>query len=107
MNTEAIKQQLQETQASLTKRLEAIKADFAAGRSADFAEQVTEAENDEVLQQLRAESEQELRDVNLALDKIKRGEYGRCENCNQSIQSARLQALPYARHCINCASAMN
>ena len=28
--------------------------------------------------------------------------YGKCENCGEEISSARLEALPHARLCINC-----
>ncbi|HZT83748.1 MAG TPA: TraR/DksA C4-type zinc finger protein [Gemmataceae bacterium] len=38
-----------------------------------------------------------------ALRRIERGTFGRCENCGQGISRQRLDALPYARHCITCA----
>jgi DnaK suppressor protein len=47
--------------------------------------------------------EQLLSEVNDALDRIKRGTFGRCENCGREISRARLEALPYARYCIRCA----
>jgi len=46
----------------------------------------------------------ELDDVRLALERLKKGEYGQCERCEQSISSARLRALPWARLCIRCAA---
>ena len=46
----------------------------------------------------------ELREVELALQKMKTGEYGICENCANPIREVRLQALPWARLCINCAN---
>lgn len=46
----------------------------------------------------------ELRQVELALQKMKKGEYGICENCENPIREARLHALPWARLCINCAN---
>jgi RNA polymerase-binding transcription factor DksA len=30
------------------------------------------------------------------------GTYGTCERCNGAISLARLEAIPYARHCISC-----
>jgi RNA polymerase-binding transcription factor DksA len=41
--------------------------------------------------------------VNAALDRLNHGKYGRCEECNEPIAKPRLQALPYTRHCIQCA----
>jgi RNA polymerase-binding transcription factor DksA len=42
-----------------------------------------------------------------ALDRIDKGTYGRCENCGRGIAHERLQALPYARHCVACAAALH
>ena len=39
-----------------------------------------------------------------ALERIEKGSYGQCENCNKPIARERLKALPYARHCVSCAS---
>ncbi len=41
-----------------------------------------------------------LHDVNLALDKLERGEYGICERCGEAIAPERLEALPHARLCM-------
>jgi RNA polymerase-binding transcription factor DksA len=47
--------------------------------------------------------EQALEEITHALDRIDRGTYGRCEECNSAIPKARLQALPHTRHCVACA----
>ncbi len=41
-----------------------------------------------------------------ALNRITAGTYGRCEECGELIAKPRLQALPYTKHCIECARAM-
>jgi RNA polymerase-binding transcription factor DksA len=41
--------------------------------------------------------------VNEALDRLERGKFGRCVECGEPISKPRLQALPYTRHCIQCA----
>jgi DnaK suppressor protein len=38
-----------------------------------------------------------------ALARLKAGDYGVCEACNIAISAARLEALPWARRCVNCA----
>lgn len=37
-----------------------------------------------------------------ALDRIEDGEYGVCEECEEEIAQARLQALPFTRLCVTC-----
>jgi len=50
------------------------------------------------------ENEQETLDqIHDALARLDAGTYGRCEECEGSIGKPRLQALPYTRHCIECA----
>ena len=41
--------------------------------------------------------------INEALDRMERGEFGQCVECAEPISKSRLQAIPYARHCIRCA----
>jgi RNA polymerase-binding transcription factor DksA len=38
-----------------------------------------------------------------ALERLNKGKYGRCVECGEPISKPRLQALPYTRHCIQCA----
>lgn len=50
-----------------------------------------------------SESERTLLDqIDEALTRIEMGEYGECMNCGQTLTEARLNAVPYARYCINC-----
>ncbi len=44
-----------------------------------------------------------LAEINDALYRIERKTFGRCENCGREIPKDRLNALPYARYCIQCA----
>src|SRR5262249_54810761 len=47
--------------------------------------------------------EQALEEITAALDRIDAGTFGRCEECHKEIPRERLKALPYARHCLDCA----
>lgn len=50
------------------------------------------------------ENESQLRDeVLAALDRMERGEYGKCESCGRKIKEPRLEVLPYTRYCTTCA----
>jgi len=44
--------------------------------------------------------EVKLRDVNNALEKIKKGSYGMCERCGKEIEEERLMAYPEAKTCV-------
>jgi len=43
-----------------------------------------------------------LKNINLALEKIKTGKYGICEKCGQKIAIERLKIYPEARLCAKC-----
>ncbi len=47
--------------------------------------------------------EKQLVEIAAALRRIDQGTFGLCEECHKPISSARLEALPYARHCVDCA----
>jgi RNA polymerase-binding transcription factor DksA len=51
-------------------------------------------------------SEQEaLYEVEEALKRLELGTYGKCETCEKPIAKARLEAVPFARMCVQCQSA--
>jgi RNA polymerase-binding transcription factor DksA len=64
--------------------------------------QVT-AERGEV-EALGARLRETLTEVEEALDKLSKGDYGVCEDCRRPIDPLRLEAKPAARYCIDCAS---
>jgi RNA polymerase-binding transcription factor DksA len=45
----------------------------------------------------------EIREINLALEKMASGKYGICEICEEQIESKRLKVLPATRLCSKCA----
>jgi len=46
--------------------------------------------------------QQEVRDIDSALEKIEDGTFGVCESCGGKVGYGRLSAIPYARLCIEC-----
>ena len=44
----------------------------------------------------------QLRMVEEALDRVESGDFGICLACEQPIPAKRLQALPWARYCVEC-----
>lgn len=46
--------------------------------------------------------ETRLRDINLALEKLAQGKYGKCAKCGEAIEEKRLEVYPAARFCMKC-----
>jgi len=40
--------------------------------------------------------------IDEALARIKENSFGLCTNCHEEVQQKRLEAVPWARHCIAC-----
>lgn len=45
---------------------------------------------------------QALKDIEAALERIEKEEYGICQRCEEEISQKRLKALPWAAYCIHC-----
>jgi DnaK suppressor protein len=71
----------------------------SGGDVVDFA---LDAVQDELTSQLAEVESRELSNIENALLRMREGNYGSCEGCDNEIPLARLQALPYATLCIRC-----
>jgi DnaK suppressor protein len=40
--------------------------------------------------------------IDLALERVEKGDYGLCHECRKPISKERLEAVPHARLCISC-----
>lgn len=40
--------------------------------------------------------------INEALERIEDDEYGLCQNCENNVNVKRLNAIPWARYCLDC-----
>ena len=69
------------------------------GSQAAAASQVFDQQRDLAL---RDRAEQHLALVDAALGRLEAGTFGRCLRCDQPIARERLEALPWAAHCIDC-----
>ncbi len=68
----------------------------------DFGDQANTAYTREFFFELGNGDRRLLRDVISALRRIEEGSFGSCERCSEPIADKRLEALPFARHCIDC-----
>lgn len=69
------------------------------GSQAAAASQVFEQQRDLAL---RDKNAQHLVDVEAAIARLDDGTYGTCLRCGRPIAPERLDALPWAAHCIEC-----
>lgn len=53
-----------------------------------------------------SQMEEQLDEVESALNRLEDGTYGKCLNCGKQIASARLEALPHTLYCVECKSKM-
>jgi DnaK suppressor protein len=95
--------------ATLTAERDRLKAELAEGiiapgpmtygSQAASASQVFEQQRDLAL---REKDELHLEAVDAALARIDAGTFGTCVRCGRPIAPERLEALPWAAHCIDC-----
>jgi DnaK suppressor protein len=70
-----------------------------AGDLFDFATQGREKEYEYALTH---RDQEKLYQIDDALRRLKKGEYGLCEECGEPIGFKRLKAMPFARLCVRC-----
>lgn len=73
-----------------------------AQASGDVVDAALDSAQDEISSQLAEVESRELARIENALQRMRDGEYGLCEECGCNIPMARLNALPYATMCIKC-----
>ncbi len=54
---------------------------------------------------LLAQAREHLAELDLAVERLENGDYGRCEVCGELIPAARLEVRPAATTCVGCAGA--
>lgn len=88
----------------LLKRLNRIESELETHESKDFEDMATEREGDEVLEDLGASGQHELRMIDAALKRMDDGEYGICVECGNDIDPERLDLVPATPFCASCAA---
>jgi RNA polymerase-binding protein DksA len=77
--------------------------DLEPGRRPDQLDRAVEAQSHEVLAALQDAEARELEEIDAALMRVARGDYGWCERCGGDVGQLRLRAVPEARLCMACA----
>lgn len=68
----------------------------------DIVDRANNSYNRELMFSLSDTERQLMLEVDKALVRIDEGAYGRCSNCGTEIMEKRLEAVPWARYCIDC-----
>ncbi|CCF83095.1 TraR/DksA family transcriptional regulator [Nitrolancea hollandica] len=107
----ASRDRLEHRREELRQELADIKQDLIAATTSEAEEgTLSTHQADEATDLMVAETslgdihtlEAELAEIDTALERINRGTYGRCAECGQPIDPARLAALPTASRCLAC-----
>jgi DnaK suppressor protein len=103
MNTERFKQRLLIKEHELLSEIASLEGDARVSGDAE----VRDTTDDATAQQGTSEALQEegvasrmLIEVQDALKRIEDGTYGKCTVCGRPIEPARLEAVPWARYCL-------
>jgi DnaK suppressor protein len=88
--------------------LNMYKQDLRAGQESaddgteDIVDRANNAYNRELMFSLSDNERGTLLQIENALRRMDDGSYGKCANCGQMISVRRLEAVPWARFCIDC-----
>jgi DnaK suppressor protein len=68
----------------------------------DMADRATSAYTKEFAYSLSETDRKILLLIEEALSRLDTGTYGTCVHCSQVVQEKRIEAVPWARHCLDC-----
>ena len=77
----------------------------SAAKHADPADQAAAEYERQSLHHKAAAARQMLKTLAQALERIRQGNFGECAECGGEIEPKRLEAIPWARYCVNCQEA--
>lgn len=73
--------------------------------SGDEADVASDQIDRTLLDAIGSQDAKRLQAIDNAIERIHQGKYGRCLKCGKDIPEPRLEAVPWAVMCVNCASA--
>lgn len=97
-----IKKNLLVQKQALLERVAAHRNGESEAANPDRADLAWRYNQDQRAAMLLARAEEQLDEIQQALDRMESGSYGRCTRCGQPIHPERLKAMPTAALCIPC-----
>ena len=97
------KKTLVQKKASITNKLNSKKVnEHELEVGGDEIDTATQSNERELQFELGGIDTRMMHDIDNALAKIEKGNFGLCECCGEQIPQARLEALPWVRYCVKC-----
>ncbi|MCP4899340.1 MAG: TraR/DksA family transcriptional regulator [bacterium] len=96
---------LVEKRGELLDRVHAVRTSEAQNRekeAPDLGDRALSTVTRELQYQLTSGERDMLRLIEAAIKRADEGDFGVCVACSKNVQTGRLQAVPWARHCIDC-----
>jgi DnaK suppressor protein len=101
----------------IRKRLQALREEIlkvigwndtasSGGDAMDEIDQANELIEKEMGFLMSSNMSNNLAEVEEALERIDKNEYGKCQHCGTEISSKRLDVLPFAKFCVSCQEKM-
>ena len=100
-DTFQVMRQLQGARHEIAKSL-GLRDEACIEQAADAMDQVQAAEARDLAVRNLERSVRRLRQIEEALRRLDKGEYGICANCEEEIGPKRLRAVPWAQFCVKC-----
>jgi len=104
-NPESFEKTLLQAKETLIARINEIENEIKEkdlSLSEDDGDRAAQSQYKSALERLDRAEKNELEKIDAALDRIHRGEYGKCLSCGENIGKKRLKAMPYASQCMEC-----
>jgi DnaK suppressor protein len=99
--------QLKDRREKLYTRIKSLRSahdDETASMPGDTMDNAKSSVDLDIRTSLIDSAEQELLQIDSALARAVKGEYGTCIGCEKSIPLARLETVPFTLYCVDCAS---
>jgi DnaK suppressor protein len=90
------------------KVLQEVHDSYAASREIgqdgvpDIGDMSSNTYSRDVLLNLSETQRQKIRDIDAALERLEKGEYGVCMRCEEEIPPRRMEVRPFSRYCVDC-----
>jgi len=102
LNLKDIKERLQKEREALIQKLQGNDLSVDDAETPDPVDLAVRNYSKNVMLAVSENESRQLVLIDEALLRIDDEEYGTCQNCEKEINPKRLQAIPWARYCIEC-----
>jgi len=102
LNLKEISQKLIEERENILSKLSANDLSIDDSETPDPVDLAVRNYSKNVMLAVSENESRQLMLINEALERIEDDEYGLCQNCENEINPKRLNAVPWARYCLDC-----